>query len=54
MGTRQATQPQINPTWFALYIGNNRSRWRDFDGAIDELTIYGRALQPAEIQALAD
>jgi len=53
VGARAAIQPSINPTSQSIYIGNTSTRWRDFDGAIDELRIYSRALESTEIQALA-
>jgi hypothetical protein len=53
VGSRSVSQSHSNPTSRSLYIGNTSTRWRDFDGAIDELRIYDRALLPAELQSLA-
>ena len=54
VGTRTTNQQHLNPTSRSLYIGNTSTRWGDFDGAIDELRIYDRALQQSEIQSLAE
>jgi hypothetical protein len=54
VGTHTTNQQHLNPTSRSLYIGNTSTRWRDFDGAIDELRIYDRALQLSEIQSLAE
>jgi len=32
--------------------GVDKGTWQNFDGEIDEVRIYDRALTPAEIQAL--
>jgi hypothetical protein len=42
--------PQVNDD--ALLIGNSEKRDRVLNGAIDDVRIYGRALNQAEIQAL--
>jgi hypothetical protein len=52
--SHSTVQSEINPTVRPIYIGNTSTKWRDFDGAIDELRIYDRALETHEIQSLAE
>jgi hypothetical protein len=54
VGSQSTAQAQVSSTSKALYIGNNSIKSRDFNGAIDELRIYSRAMTPGEIQLLAD
>ena len=42
----------INPAGTNLAIGNNLSKTRGFKGIIDEVRIYNRALNAAEIKRL--
>ena len=57
-GVEQDSHPfvgTINNLVFPLHIGHNAQETdRFYDGTIDEVRIYSRALSPAEIQALHD
>ena len=49
-GRFPARSPQVND--HALLIGNSADQDRFLNGAIDDLRIYGRALNDAEVQVL--
>ena len=53
-GRRRARNGALNPGTSPFKIGNHPSLGRNFDGGIDELRIWNRALSQAEIQSNKD
>jgi len=49
-GTPSGTATQAEES--VMYLGNNSSGSRTFDGRLDEVQIYNRVLSPAEVSAL--
>ncbi len=49
--TEEVVNYPTDKMWFTIG-GVDRGSWQNFDGLIDDLRIYGRALSPSEIRAL--
>jgi len=50
---RQATFGTINPNNASLLIGNNWENFKYWDGLLDDVRLYDRALSPVEVSAIA-
>jgi hypothetical protein len=46
------TAPTVQTTPYGLFIGKNPNNGNCFQGMIDEVSVYNRALSAAEIQAI--